>query len=88
MAVEFRRVHALNLGHACLIAAAMLNAHGVFEDVNTLRQVVDEEVTGRVTSRLVVVQPVLKLVFREDVDRLGTADLSNARTPCRGRFAT
>ena len=44
MTVEFRCVHALDIGHPGLVLALMLHPHIVFEHIDTLGQVIDVEV--------------------------------------------
>ena len=44
VAVELRGVEALDIGHAALVLALVLNTHTVFEDVDTFGKVVDVEV--------------------------------------------
>jgi hypothetical protein len=48
MAVELRGVHALDAGHAGLVIAPVLDAHGILEHVGALREVINEEMTGGV----------------------------------------
>ena len=44
VAVKLGGVQALDVGHAALVLALMLDTHTVFEDVDTFGQVVDVEV--------------------------------------------
>lgn len=46
VAVEFGGVHALDFGDAGLVAALELDTRGIFKHVNSLGQVIDEEVAG------------------------------------------
>ena len=73
MAVEFRRVHALNFGNASLVLATELNASRVFEDISPFGEVIDKEVAGRVTGALIIPKTILVLVLGENVDRFGAA---------------
>ena len=54
VAVEFRGVHALDVGDTGLVTAAVEHFHRVLEDVGALGKVVDEEVAGGVSGGLVV----------------------------------
>ena len=71
MAVEFRGVHALHVGHTGLVLAAMLDADGVFEDVHALGQVIEVEVRSRIAGRLVITETILILVSGKNVHGLG-----------------
>src|SRR5688572_5988009 len=69
VAVELGRVHALDLGDAGLVTAFVLDARGIFKDVNSFRQVIDKKVAGGIAGRFVVAQAVLVFVARQDVNR-------------------
>ena len=43
MAVELGGIHALDVGHAGLVFALVLDTHAVLEDVDSLGQIVDVE---------------------------------------------
>jgi len=69
--VEFRGVHALDVGHAGLVLAAVLDTKGVLEDVGALGEVVDVEVRGGIFGGFVVAEAVLVFVAGEDIDGFG-----------------
>ena len=73
VAVELRRVQALDACHSALVLAFVLDADVVLEDVNALGQVVDVEVRGRVAGHVVIPEAVLILVLAEHVGGLGAA---------------
>ena len=50
MAIELRRVQALDACHSALILAFVLDANVVLEDVNAFGEVVDVEMGGRVAG--------------------------------------
>ena len=60
--VELGSIHALNVGHASLILAAVLYAHGIFKDIDSFGQVIQIEVRSRVAGGLIVTQAILVLV--------------------------
>ena len=64
VAVELRRIHALDLGDAGLVLAAKLDARRILEDVGALGQVINEEVARHVAGALVIGQAILILVAR------------------------
>src|SRR6056297_1989305 len=71
--VEFRCVHALDVGDPGFILTAKLDPSGILEHVRSLGQIVDKEVTGSVSRRFIIAQAILILVPRQHVDWLGSA---------------
>ena len=65
--IEFRRVHALDVGNPGLILAPQLNARRVLKNIRLLGKVVDEEVARRIARRFVVTESVLILDVADSV---------------------
>ena len=54
MAVELWSIHALDFGDAGLVVPSMLDPCAVFEHIDTFGKVIDEEMTGCITSGFLV----------------------------------
>ena len=73
MAVKFRSVHALHMGHTGLIFSTVLNPNGIFEDIGALGQIIQIEMECGVTGGLVIAQTILIFVSGNDIDRFSSA---------------
>jgi hypothetical protein len=52
--IEFRRLPALDFGKAGLVTALVENPRGIFKDIRTFGQIIDEEMTGGITRIFIV----------------------------------